>query len=388
MQRHTTRLIVAAVLIAAGATGGFFVFDAHRRLAAIDNSAADVSTRLQRLIDTAGAIASAQQAYVAPGQPDEPWLERCAMLLQQFGEQTAAIRPLLHSSDGPVAIDRVVADFRSIVSIDDSARRDLQEGQELLAADVIFSDGREAIDGVVRTLRMLAAAEADATGAMHAPLVQQQVGVFGSVACIWVVGLLMLARVPKPPRTETIARPTGFLQPDYFAEPAAAADAPADEAASAVDLAGAADVCGALARATDRATLQKALGRAASVLDARGVIVWMGAGEELFPALSYGYDDRMVERFGPISRNAANATAEAWRTAQLRTVAGDLVANGAVAAPVHGVAGCVGVFAAEVRNGREADPGTCAVAAIIAAQLAAVVSAWPAGSASDVHKTA
>jgi hypothetical protein len=41
----------------------------------------------------------------------------------------------------------------------------------------------------------------------------------------------------------------------------------------------------------------------------------------------------------------------------------------------------MGVFAAEVRHGREEDPSMRAVAAIIAAQLASIVSAWPAGSA-------
>jgi len=59
-----------------------------------------------------------------------------------------------------------------------------------------------------------------------------------------------------------------------------------------------------------------------------------------------------------------------------------------VAAPINGVSGCVGVFAAEVRNGREDDPATRAVAAILAAQLAAIVSAWPGASAAEVHKTA
>jgi hypothetical protein len=63
------------------------------------------------------------------------------------------------------------------------------------------------------------------------------------------------------------------------------------------------------------------------------------------------------------------------------------MAHGAIAAPVHGVSGCVGVFAAEVRHGREADPGTQAVAAMVAAQLAGLVSAWPSASA-GVHKTA
>jgi hypothetical protein len=157
---------------------------------------------------------------------------------------------------------------------------------------------------------------------------------------------------------------------------------------SPVDLQAAADVCAALARTTDAASLQQALGRAATVLDARGVIIWMGAGEELFPALSFGYDDRVIERLGPIPRQAANATADAWRTAQMRTVAGDVTAHGAIAAPVHGIGGCVGVFAAEVRNAREQDPGTRAVTAMIAAQLAGIVSAWPAGSAADVHKSA
>ena len=120
--------------------------------------------------------------------------------------------------------------------------------------------------------------------------------------------------------------------------------------------------------------------RAAAVLDARGIIVWMGAGEELFPALSFGYDERVIERLGPIPRGASNATAEAWRTARLRTVAADAISHGAIAAPVSGIGGCVGVFASEVRHGREVDPGTQAVAAMIAAQLAGIVSAWPAAS--------
>ena len=81
-------------------------------------------------------------------------------------------------------------------------------------------------------------------------------------------------------------------------------------------------------------------------------------------------------------------SAEAWRTAQLRMVAGDVMSNGAVAAPVTGVSGCIGVLAAELRHGREDDPATRSVAAMIAAQLAGLVSAWPAASSHPEHKTA
>ena len=86
MDTRTNRLIVAALLVAAGIAGGFFVFTAHRKAETALASSRDVSERLERMIATAGDISSAQQAYVAPGQPGQPWLERSAALLQQFAD--------------------------------------------------------------------------------------------------------------------------------------------------------------------------------------------------------------------------------------------------------------------------------------------------------------
>ena len=379
MQKHANRLIVAAVLIAAGVLGGFFVVAAQRRIAAIDASAADVGMRIEQMIATAGDIASAQQAYVAPGQPDQPWRERCAMLLQQFGQDAAAIRPLLRSTGAAGALDEIDKDFKAIVVIDGKARQDLQQAQNLLAADLIFSEGHDAIAMLVMALRDLESAEEQTVAARRASLERQQLGALAVIGVILIAGIVVLARVPASLSNLEPSDPASRI-PDP-------GQAPAPSPAT-VDLTAAADVCGALARTTNTASLRDALARSAAVLDARGIIVWMGAGEELFPALSFGYDERVVQRIGPIPRNAANATAEAWRTAQIRTVAGDAMAHGAVAAPITGVSGCVGVLAAEVRNGREDDPATRAVAAILAAQLAGMVSAWPGASAADVHKTA
>jgi hypothetical protein len=378
MQTHTNRLVVAAVLIAAGVAGGFFVLTAQRRTAALDAAGADISSRIQRMIVTAGDIASAQQAYVAPGQPDQPWLERAAMLLQQYGEETAALRPLLQSADAMAGLDQTDRNFRSIVVIDGKARQYLQEEQDLLAADLIFSEGRDTIGALEMTLGGLRAAEQATATARIALVERQQWVTITLVAGLWLVGLVALVPLPGSVIRDSGFASLGFSSPESRIpnpEPADAAASPAS-----IDLAAAADVCGALARAADTASLRDVLARAAAVLDARGIIVWMGAGEELFPALSYGYDERMIERLGPIPRGASNATAEAWRTAQLRTVAADAISHGAVAVPVSGIGGCVGVFAAEVRHGREDDPGTQAIAAMIAAQLAGIVSAWPAAS--------
>ncbi|MNC86938.1 hypothetical protein D3C83_26280 [compost metagenome] len=106
----------------------------------------------------------------------------------------------------------------------------------------------------------------------------------------------------------------------------------------------------------------------------------MGAGDELFPAAGCGYDRGIMQRLRPIARAADNATAAAWRTGALRTVPGDAAGPGAIVAPMCAPDGCLGVLAAEVRNGREADAATQAVAAIIAAQLSGVLAAWPAAS--------
>ena len=386
MQKHTNRLIVAAVLIAAGVLGGIFVFAAHRRITAIDTPAADVTMRLERMIASAGDIASAQQAYVAPGQPDQPWLERSAMLLQQFGQDAAAVRPLLQSNDAAAALDDIEKDFKSLVIIDGKARQDLQQAQNLLAADLIFSEGHDTIGMLTMTLRALGASEQETVAAQRASVERQQWGAIGVLAIAWLAGLLMLAPLPGLGTRlvpSGVEGDSGFvnLEPSNL-EPANPESRIPDPGPmpSAVDLAAAAEVCGALARTADAAALGEVLGRAAAVLDARGIIVWMGAGEELFPALCHGYDPRVVERLGAIPRNAANATADAWRTAQMRTVTADMMSHGAIAAPVSGIGGCVGVFAAEVRHGREDDPGTRAVAAMIAAQLAGIVSAWPAAS--------
>ena len=124
------------------------------------------------------------------------------------------------------------------------------------------------------------------------------------------------------------------------------------------------------------------LARAASILDASGLIIWIGAGEQLFAVTAHGYDPRVIDRLGPIGRNADNATAASWRSGEVKVVPGDLMSNGAVVAPMFSPDACIGVLAAEVRHGREDDAETCAVTSMIAAQLATVVSAWPAASAS------
>jgi hypothetical protein len=382
MQKPTIRYVVAAVLVAAAALGGFFVFDAHRRAADIETMAREGNSRIEQMIAAAGDFAAAQRAYVAQGQPQQPWFERSAMLLQQFGQLQSAIRPLVKSRDALAAIDEVTEQFKTIVLIDGRTREYLEQGESLLAADLIFSEGRDSIAATVKTLRTIAASEQQAAAATRSDLERQQWGAFAGIAVIWLAGLILLTPSAQSPQADQSFANLGLLD----RTPADSASQPANPPAAAppqLDLALVADVCGALARTADVDSLRDQLARAADVLEARGIVVWIGAGDELFPALAYGYDDRIVARLGPIPRNAPNATAAAWRSAQMRTVPADAASHGAIAVPLSGVRGCVGVFAAELRDGREQDAATQAVAAVIAAQLAAIVPAWPAPSTSQ-----
>jgi hypothetical protein len=147
-------------------------------------------------------------------------------------------------------------------------------------------------------------------------------------------------------------------------------------------LTAAAQLCTDIGRATDPAELTVLLGRAAELLDASGVVLWMASatGAELRPVIAYGYSPHAVSRIPAVPRSADNAAAAAYRTGTLQLVSSrpGSPAKGAIVAPLLSVDGCIGVLSAEVRNGAEASPTAQALAAIVAAQLGGVVGATPA----------
>jgi hypothetical protein len=133
-------------------------------------------------------------------------------------------------------------------------------------------------------------------------------------------------------------------------------------------------LCSELARLDDTSALPDALGRAAALLDAGGIVLWLADHErqELAPIMTHGYPPHMIARLAAIGRDAQNVTAAAFRTGTIQSMRGDGNANGAVAAPLVRPDGCVGVMAAELRGG-EIHDARLAVARIVAAQLATLV---------------
>jgi hypothetical protein len=375
MQTRGLRRTLLALLLIAGAAAGALTFDTIGRFAAGLHHERDVSARIERLSSAAATLAAAHGAYVAPGQSRAEWLARAASSLQLLREEVAMLRPRARSAAAPGALAALAESVDEIGRADAAALEHLRIGEDLMAADLLFAEGRRAFDVLVAQLDDLRAAERAVAEDERRTLAARGGIVLASWAFLWTVGLLGLARVPQQPDAAAVHEPVVEKPPA-----ARVVEAPRAEPRP-VDLDEASAICTALARLATTAGLPALLARTARLLEASGVIVWMGAGEELFAATSHGYDPRVVAKIGPIRRHAENATAAAWRAGATRVVHGSQEASGAIVAPLFGPDGCVGVLAVEVPGGREGDAATRAVTEMIAAQLAAIVAAWPAPSA-------
>ncbi len=175
-------------------------------------------------------------------------------------------------------------------------------------------------------------------------------------------------------------------EPDHvplneFRRPAGHAARDAAQAfAPSVDLTETAALCTAISRLRVETDLEALLIRTARLLGASGIVVWMTAGDEMFPVAWHGYDSRQLSQLGPIGASSMNATAAAWRSGTLQTVSGDSTSRSAIVAPLLGMERCIGVLAIEVTPGQELDVTMQAVTTLIAAQLVTVLGAWPASS--------
>jgi hypothetical protein len=138
------------------------------------------------------------------------------------------------------------------------------------------------------------------------------------------------------------------------------------------DLAQAADLCTAFACVATIDDMVPLLGRASEILGAIGLIVWVWDphASRLRPTLAHGYSDRILAQIPEIGPDAANATAAAFRAAQLCAVESPGQSSDALVVPLMNASGCGGVLAIELPHSRVQSSAVRAVATIFAAQLA------------------
>jgi hypothetical protein len=368
------RIVLLLVLIASGAGAVLSAWNASRQIAELDRSQRELSDSVDRLLETLDAVGTAQQARGASFD-DDPG--NAARLIDHIRVEVESLRPHVRSIEGGRVLQSVATSIGTLRDIDARAQEHLRLGQDLMAADLLSSDGRTADEAIASGLRTIRASEHDAFATARAEALDSFWTIGGAVAAFWVVGLILLTRQPRvvvqeDPASTALAQHT-LLGPEDSGQDS--------EQAPHLDLQAAADVCTAIGQMTRADDLPRLLKQAATVLEASGVVVWMAAGEELFAAAAFGYPAHVSQKLGPINRAAVNATAAAWRSGTLQTVSGRGAERSALAAPLLGPERCVGVLAVEVGVGQEEQAVTRAVTNLIAAQLAAALAGWPAASA-------
>ena len=187
------------------------------------------------------------------------------------------------------------------------------------------------------------------------------------------------AGVTTPPEPDHPSASDPSIAPAAESATAGVCDSAKEAPPSEPDLAAAARLCTELGRVLETRDVAPLLEGAAKVLNADGLIVWIWdpRGTALRPALAHGYSDDVLAQLPGVRRDADNATATAFRSAQTRIVNGSDLASGAVVVPLMTPGGCGGVLAVELRHGREQSESVRALAMIFAAQLATLVGFSP-----------
>ena len=390
MKSRALRSTLLGLFVAALGAAGYLFWTGESKARAELNGARAFEASTRSLIRAVLDLRNAQQAYVAAGQSEEFWASRVGELTLVIRRDLGRLRDTASSAPAQSHLDAATSALQEFERVDRQARDFARNGQRLLASDLIFADGLQSTTAGLEALEFARSAETAARQSSTAAARRRQ---WTAAAGIAIVGLLtVIALFPTPSSSEPSvpeesappeggppARPEPIF--DLARDPRDGSWTPlhpsidAAPTRHAIPLGEMASLCLELARISETRALPQALERTAALLDASGVVLWIADpdGRELNPIVSHGYSPQLVMRFGTIPREAENATAAAFRTALVQTVNADAASNGAIAAPLVTPAGCVGVMAAEVRDGGEKHEGKLAAATIVAAQLATLV---------------
>ena len=345
-------------------------------------------------------LRAAQQAYVAAGQDPNYWVEKVAAGLTDISAELKTLTTLAGTAAATDALGEAELLLERLARVDALAREHTAAEQALMASDLIFNDGLELAGQVAWQVDLARAAEEEALaqhGLRHRQT--QTLALSALVATVLVVTLLLLpvrpslptatgAPVRAPDETDDAVQLDLSDEPTTAPEPLEAKPAVTGDGAAAAasphheELQRAAELCTDLGCVTSAEQLPLMLERAAELLHASGVIVWVrdAAGTGLRPAVAHGYTGETLAQLGGVACSSDNAAAAAYRSRQMQVVpVGGTATKGALVAPLLVPDDCVGVMAAEVRAGWESSTDVQATASILAAQLATLVAADPTG---------
>jgi hypothetical protein len=385
MTKLPVRLTLLFACVAAIGYASFLTWSSEQHIRLTNNPSRHFDAAARATSVGVAELRAAQQAYVAVGQGEDFWFARVSAIVKDLNDKLSTLKSLATAPGAVTAVDEAVGALQDFERMDKRAR-DYARGRQLtLASDLVFTDGFDLTKKAGEAVERAVTAELTTRDAQIGGLRRSEARALAGAGGVATVGLLLLLPAGRkrqepetvttsiaPPRPSVSAETLEDLQDFGVVLPP---HAPTTTGRDGVDLGGMAALCVDLARIQDTRALPALLERAADILQASGIVLWIADpdGRELSPIVVHGYSPQLASRFRTIPRDAENVTASAYRTGLLQTMKGDAISNGAVAAPLVTGGGCVGVVAAEMKNGGEQRDSLLAVATIIASQLATLV---------------
>jgi GAF domain len=395
MRSHPARLTFVAVALITIAFASFFLIQSEKQISQRRTRLRVFDRQAREAAGVLADVRAAQQAYVAAGQGVMFWMPKVASLIDEAARSVDNLRASADSAPARESLLNAGATITEFGNVDRRARDYLTSGQQLMAADVVFTEGGETAAQAGRLIEAARLGEYQALDESEADRRRRQAYALGGAGGVSVIVMVLLAfMVPQRARTEpasevssgeTMGAEVGELRlrdaPVRSEDPAGHVPRQAVPALKA-----AAELCTDLGRVSDLDDLRKLLVRAAGALDASGLIIWIGspAGADLRPVLAHGYSPQTLARIPAVPRSADNAAATAYRTSALQIVLSRPGASsGAVVAPLLTPEGCIGALTAEINDRGETSDAVQAFAEIFAAQLACALasSSIPAATA-------
>jgi hypothetical protein len=376
MRSRAVRLTLSAIAVGALTAAAFFAFTTEQHIEQQRAAALRFQERVRALDRTLTDIRAAQHAYVAAGQSADTWIPKVAALSEEAARGVDDLHAVAASVDARASLTEAAATIGELGGVDRRVIDYLKSGQEVMAADVVYAEASQKV--------ALAANQVDAGRALEQQGVdvaerknrRRQLYALGAAAALSIVTLLLLAPAavgaPQVGVAEVKTPAPSAIDEELTFK--VRADAPRHVAPM---IKSAAEICTELGCVADQDDLVKLLGRAANVMDASGVVVWMGnaSGGDLHPAIAHGYAPQAVAKMPAVPRGANNAAAAAYRTGALQIVlARPGTSNGALVAPLLTADGCIGALSAEIKGRGETSDTTQSLAVLFAAQLASVLA--------------
>ena len=380
MRSRSVRLTIGLIALLALVGAAFLLIDSEKQIATARTQMRAFDLHARETRDVIGELRSAQQAYVAAGQGREFWMPKVDSTHETAVAKTAALRTEAGIDAAKVALDRAAEAIAEFNAIDTRVREYLTAGQELMAADVVFTEGAAAVASAARDVDEARVAEQVALDASEAGVRRRQAlaaAGAGGVAALVIVLLSATGATRKDPIEAEELVDSSSVRDSRLLGLDAIKTAPAARGESSM-LKSAAELCADFGRVRDVRELTALLGRAAAVMEASGLVVWLGdtAGGDLRPVLAHGYPEQALARMPAVPRSANNAAAAAYRSGSLQIVLSKPGrAAGAIVAPLLSPEGCVGALSIEIKGGAETSDAVQALAGIFAAQLAGILPA-------------